>query len=103
MCINGFLKWIVNALQYFCQVIELGVAAAGGTAKAMVLVRDMENEKNDEFRRWTVAVGYDYDLSKRTALYAMAGFSQESMEKRDGTVDADPKGGEVVAGILHRF
>ena len=83
--------------------LGLHVPAAGGTAKAMVLVRDMENEKNDEFRRWTVAVGYDYDLSKRTALYAMAGFSQESMEKRDGTVDADPKGGEVVAGILHRF
>ena len=85
--------------------LSLGVnyPIGGGVAKAQVAYRDMENEDDNEFKRWTVAAAYDYPLSKRTSVYAMTGYTQESMESADGSVDADPKGYEFVAGLLHRF
>lgn len=75
----------------------------GGVIKGQVAYRDMENQYDDEFKRWTVAAAYDYPLSKRTSVYAMTGYTQESMENKSGTVDADPKGYEFVFGMLHRF
>ena len=85
--------------------LSLGVnyPIGGGVAKAQVAYRDMENQNDVEFDRWTVAAAYDYPLSKRTSVYAMTGYTQESMESADGSVDADPKGYEFVAGLLHRF
>lgn len=75
----------------------------GGVVKGQVAYRDMENQYDDEFTRWTVAAAYDYPLSKRTSVYAMTGYTQENMENKSGTVDADPKGYEFVFGMLHRF
>ena len=87
--------------------VSLGVnyPIGGGVAKAQVAYRDMENQDNTEFNRWTIAAAYDYPLSKRTAVYAMTGYTQESME---GTVDskkvdADPSGYEFTVGMVHRF
>ena len=47
------------------------------------------------------ALGYDYALSKRTAVYAMTGWSQEKVE--NGTTEAKPNGYEFTTGIVHRF
>ena len=87
--------------------VSLGVnyPIGGGVAKAQVAYRDMENQNDVEFNRWTIAAAYDYPLSKRTAVYAMTGYTQESME---GTVDskkvdADPSGYEFTVGMVHRF
>lgn len=87
--------------------VSLGVnyPIGGGVAKAQVAYRDMENQNDIEFNRWTIAAAYDYPLSKRTAVYAMTGYTQESME---GTVDskkvdADPSGYEFTVGMVHRF
>ncbi len=74
----------------------------GGTAKFAVNYRDMSNTADVDFTRWTVAAAYDYSLSKRTALYAMAGYSQEKLEKT-GEKDVKPSGCEVSMGIVHRF
>ncbi len=74
----------------------------GGTAKFAVNYRDMSNTKAVDFTRWTVAAAYDYSLSKRTALYAMAGYSQEKLEKT-GEKNVKPSGCEVSMGIVHRF
>lgn len=75
----------------------------GGVVKGQIAYRDMENQWDDEFKRWTVAAAYDYPLSKRTSVYAMTGYTQESMESKRSDVDADPKGYEFVFGMLHRF
>ena len=77
----------------------------GGVAKAQVAYRDMENQNDVEFNRWTIAAAYDYPLSKRTAVYAMTGYTQESMEGTVGSkkVDADPSGYEFTVGMVHRF
>ena len=73
----------------------------GGTAKVAVNYRDMDNQNNTDFNRWTAAVGYDYPLSKRTSLYAMAGYSSEKVKTPTGS--ATPTGCELDMGILHRF
>lgn len=87
--------------------LSLGVnyPIGGGVAKAQVAYRDMENQYDQEFNRWTVAAAYDYPLSKRTAVYAMTGYTQESMEgEYDGAkFDADPKAYEFTVGMVHRF
>ena len=74
----------------------------GGVAKAQIAYRDMENSEDYEFNRWFVALGYDYSLSKRTSVYAMAGYTQEKIENRAGD-DITPSGGEFTFGLLHRF
>ena len=88
--------------------VSLGVnyPIGGGVAKAQVAYRDMENQDNTEFNRWTIAAAYDYPLSKRTAVYAMTGYTQESMEgvnSDSNKIDADPSGYEFTVGMVHRF
>ena len=88
--------------------VSLGVnyPIGGGVAKAQVAYRDMENQDNTEFNRWTIAAAYDYPLSKRTAVYAMTGYTQESMEgvnSDSNKVDADPSGYEFTVGMVHSF
>lgn len=87
--------------------VSLGVnyPIGGGVAKAQVAYRDMENQNDVEFNRWTIAAAYDYPLSKRTAVYAMTGYTQESMEGENGTgkFDADPTAYEFTVGMVHRF
>lgn len=73
----------------------------GGTAKLAANYRDMSNTKGYDFERWTVEAAYDYALSKRTALYAMTGYSQEKVEKHGS--GKTPNGCEVSVGVVHRF
>lgn len=74
----------------------------GGVAKFAVNYRDMSNQTDVDFTRFTVAAAYDYALSKRTSLYGLAGFSQEKIEK-SGADSVSPNGYQVVLGLLHRF
>lgn len=74
----------------------------GGTAKLAANYRDMSNTKGFDFERWTVEAAYDYALSKRTALYAMTGYTQEKVEKT-GQSSVTPSGYEVSVGVVHRF
>ena len=78
--------------------LGVNVPAMGGVAKAQVAYRDMDNVA---FKRVIAALGYDYALSKRTAVYAMTGWSQEKVE--NGTTEAKPNGYEFTTGIVHRF
>ena len=75
---------------------------AGGTLKGQIAYRDMDNQHDVDFTRWTVAAGYDYSLSKRTAVYAMAGYSQEKLEQANKE-SATPNGYQIVFGTVHRF
>ncbi len=79
----------------------------GGVIKGQIGYRDMDNADDPtpdveaDFSKWMVAVGYDYPLSKRTAVYVMGGYSQEKIETK--TEDRTPSGCELVAGMVHRF
>ena len=74
----------------------------GGVIKGQIGYRDMDNTEDYDFTRWVAAVGYDYPLSKRTAVYVMGGYSQEKIEKK-GVDDASPNGYELTMGMVHRF
>lgn len=81
--------------------VGVHVPVAGGVAKAMVGHRDMHNQSNVDFKRTIGAVGYDYNLSKRTAVYAMGGYSYSKIETAG--VEYKPTGCEVTVGMVHRF
>ena len=73
----------------------------GGTIRASVNYRDMSNEDDVDFTRWTVAGAYDYDLSKRTSVYVMGGYSEEKVES--AAAEGTPSGAEVAFGMIHKF
>ena len=81
--------------------VGLHVPAFGGTAKFAANYRDMDNEKDIDFTRWSVYAGYDYNLSKRTAVYAMTGYNAEKAKSSSNS--ATPSAYEFCFGILHRF
>lgn len=84
--------------------VGVNVPVAGGVAKVMAGHRDMHNQGNVDFKRTMAAVGYDYNLSKRTAVYAMGGWSQEKVELHDAAgTEATPWGYELTVGMVHRF
>ncbi len=58
-----------------------------------------------DFTRYVVSVGYDYPFSKRTDVYAMASYMQDSFEDKSTAngVDADPSAYTFYVGLRHRF
>ena len=58
-----------------------------------------------DFTRYVVSVGYDYPFSKRTDVYAMASYMQDSFEDKATAngVDADPSAYTPYVGLRHRF
>ena len=82
--------------------LGVNVPAGNGVLKAALAYRDMDNRQNVDFTRWVASAGYDYPLSKRTAVYVMGGYSQEKVELQSGD-SAKPSGYELTSGIVHRF
>ena len=82
--------------------LGVGVPLLGGTAKAHVGYMNAEAaEKSEvELTRWNVAVGYDYNLSKRTSVYTAAGYTKDDNTDYTGL---EPSSVEVIAGLIHRF
>lgn len=82
--------------------LGLAVPAFGGTAKAHVGYLDAEasDNSNVDFKRWNVAVGYDYSLSKRTSVYTAAAYTKDDATNYTGL---EPSAVEVVAGLIHKF
>ena len=88
--------------------LSLGVAVPcfGGTAKAHVGYIDAEDteESKDTASRWNIAVGYDYNLSKRTSLYTAVTYVKDKVEYAAADKeDRDPSAVEFMAGIIHKF
>ena len=81
--------------------LGMNMPLVGGTVKGQVAYRDMDNQDDVSFKRITVCAGYDYPLSKRTAVYAMTGWSQEKMEVANE--EYKPNGYEFTFGVVHRF
>lgn len=60
--------------------------------------------KDDELSRWIVSAGYDYPLSKRTNVYGVVTYNQDSLDY--GTAhkdDTDPYVFGVMVGLRHKF
>lgn len=83
------------------------VPAFGGVAKAWVGYGDAQGENNSdaEVSRWSFALGYQYNLSKRTSLYTAAAYTRDDVTKEYLTTatDYNPSSVEVTAGLIHKF
>ena len=63
-----------------------------------------DGAKDDELSRWIVSAGYDYPLSKRTNVYGVVTYNQDSLDY--GTAnkdDTDPYVFGVMVGLRHKF
>ena len=62
-------------------------------------------DKKAESDRWGVGIGYSYPLSKRTNVYAVAGYYQDKITNEDCVPgeDRDPSTTTVMLGMRHRF
>ena len=60
--------------------------------------------QDDEFSRWIVSAGYDYPFSKRTDVYVVATYMQDSLKfTTAGTPDQDPYVFGAMVGLRHKF
>lgn len=79
----------------------------GGNAKMTIgYMHAQANKDSDmEINRLNVAVGYDYNLSKRTMVYTAASYNWDNVsgEYRNTNNDVDPMSYELLAGIVHKF
>ncbi len=84
------------------------VPVAGGdlTVGAYYLDGDTETLANSEKLDYTyvgLSARYVYPLSKRTSLYAGAGYAEEKADSNLETMDSKNKIGQAYAGITHTF
>lgn len=88
-----------NGLEGYGFSLGAAVPAFGGTFKAHVGYMDAEDVKDIDIdgKRWNIAGGYDYSLSKRTSVYAAAAYTKDDLG------DRKPSATEVIAGLIHKF
>lgn len=80
------------------------VPAGGGKVKTTIGYLDASadawngtKEVDKDFSRFMLGAGYEYYLSKRTTVYAGAGYIQ------DAVANTDPRWVQVNAGLKHKF
>lgn len=56
-----------------------------------------------DMQRYVVSLGYDYPFSKRTDVYAVASYMQDSYEDKALNKDGDPSAYTLYVGLRHRF
>ena len=93
-------------------MIQLGMTAPvlGGTAYATVNYSDAESDldktvgttNSQDFTGYGVALGYTYNLSKRTYVYTYAGYNELKTET-EGAADKKDKNTEFGFGLVHSF
>lgn len=94
--------------------VTLGATAPvlGGKAHAMVGYLDAEGEDTegngywpkDDFKRWLVGFGYEYSLSKRTTVYADAGYFKDEYKSGSENIEKSaPDAYQAAVGLVHMF
>lgn len=91
--------------------VSAGIPVAGGTVMVGAAYLDAEaadsesseTTRNDELTRWIVSAGYDYPFSKRTDVYGVVTYNQDSLKYTGGQADQDPYMFGVMVGLRHRF
>ncbi len=86
--------------------VGTAVPVFGGTAKALVGYMNAEDQVAAamDMQRYTFSLGYEYPLSKRTFVYAGAGYYMDSYDKTAGAAYDDKA--SVIAvdcGLVHKF
>lgn len=85
------------------------IPVAGGNVLVGAAYLDAEAadsvDNGDEMTRWIVSAGYDYPLSKRTNVYGVLTYNQDSLDYADNTTlkDNDPYVFGVMVGLRHKF
>ena len=87
------------------------IPVAGGNVLVGAAYLDAEaadsvaaTQENDELTRWIVSAGYDYPLSKRTNVYGILTYNQDSIDySAAATPDNDPYVFGVMVGLRHKF
>lgn len=99
--------------------VVIGVSAplVGGTAHMTIGYMDAEAqdfmadradansaEIGADLKRYTFAIGYEYPLSKRTKVYADAGYFKDEMDYgTEGWESREPEGYQAAVGLVHYF
>ena len=100
---NGF----ASAFKGWSLGVSASIPAAGGQVLVGAAYLDAEatdsvgkdNDK-DELSRWIVSAGYDYPLSKRTNVYGVVTYAQDSLEYTESSYkDQDPTIFAAMVGI----
>ena len=93
----------VTAVKGWGLEVSTKVPAFGGSFLATVGYRDAKNvdDTDVKFHRWNAAVGYSYPFSKRTNVYAAAGYAQE--KAKGGQDSRTPNTAQVGLGLVHKF
>lgn len=84
------------------------IPVAGGNVLVGAAYVDAEAadsiDNGDEMTRWIVSAGYDYPLSKRTNVYGILTYNQDSIDyANNATTDNDPYVFGVMVGLRHKF
>ncbi|WP_295480449.1 porin [Sutterella sp.] len=77
---------------------------AGGTAVFTVGYLDAEDQAKaaqKDMTRWVVGAGYSYKLSKRTTVYADAGYGRDDID--NVTTGQNPSYFQAAVGLAHSF
>ena len=93
---------------------SLGVSASIPAAGGQVLVGagymdaeaadSQKAAKDAELTRWGVSAGYDYPRSKRTNVYGILTYAQDSLDYTDTAAkDQDPTVFAAMIGLRHKF
>jgi predicted porin len=82
----------------FGLMIGATVPVVGGEAMFNVGYADADSDKsNKKLKRFTLGAAYDYPLSKRTAVYAGAGFIHDKLDRTKA------KTYQAIVGLRHSF
>lgn len=104
---NGF----ASAFKGWSLGVSASIPAAGGQVLVGAAYLDAEaadsvgkDNNKDELSRWIVSAGYDYPLSKRTNVYGVVTYAQDSLEYTESSYkDQDPTIFAAMVGIRHKF
>ncbi|MDO5532819.1 porin [Sutterella sp.] len=86
--------------------VSASIPAFGGSALVGAGYMDLgeadSNATKFDFSRWVVSAGYDYMITKRTNVYAVASYTQDTYEVT-GAADREPNAATAMVGLRHRF
>ena len=112
---NEATKFSTANLKVTGYSVLIGADAPLAGGKLMAAAAYMDGEQSDfeedygsgkfDFTRWVISAGYDYPLSKRTNVYAVASYMDDELEGKgtnNGT-DWNPSAYTFMVGMRHKF
>lgn len=94
-------------------IIGASAPLVGGTAHMTIGYMDAEAQKDyvatfdpkgADLTRYTFAIGYEYPLSKRTKVYADAGYFKDEVDyNTENWNKREPEGYQAAVGLVHQF